>query len=949
MADLIGQTLGNYEILSLLGEGGMASVYRARQLNIQRFVAVKVIKAGVTNIEQFAQRFVREVRVIAGLNHPHIIKVFDYGEQNGLAYLVMEFQSGGSLADLIDKGPLPLQRASTLLEQIASALDYAHRQGVIHRDLKPQNILLDADGNAILTDFGIAKIFDTNTALTQSGTLVGTPAYMAPEQWQGRPIDARADIYALGIVLYEMISGRLPFEGETPFSVMHKHIYDQPASIIGYRPELPQPVDQVIKKALAKDREQRFATAGEFAQAFRAALAGQAPEVAPVSLPTYSGEANRTVPPAPAAANTVPGTGNQSAWLVPVGIVIAIILLGAVLILPGRLASTTPTAAVAALVSATPTSQPITLTATSKPITLTATSLPPTLTATLLSTSAATTAPPSKTLTLTTAPPTATQTLDPRETQLAQQANAQNTNVAATLQSIAALQSQFTLAAQQTATGQAVTRTAQTTAIAITPTRAASATFTATLQSTQPPVASPTITKAPTVTKAPTLVPPTVAPTSAPTSAATAVPSIGVVTFSDKANNGKVNALTLTINNIPLAGEGRQYAAWLSDRQNPPISVGKLNVKADGTALLNYVDPKGANLLITYSAVLITVQAKDSNAFGTVAFSGSIPAQANVHVQHVIARFPDTPGNIGLLNGALQQDEIMSDHVQLLSDAVNKNSVVLARLHLEHIHNIMTGKDGAQDLNNDGKLTISPPGDGYGLFNYLTNAVEHAQLASQQSDATDAVKASAEAVMISAANASTTLTQMQTLVLDAAAKKTISEMKPLIAQIVTLNNTVLNGTPDSNGKVTATKGSGGLGLAYSAALTMASFPIFPGAAVTSAPSSATEAGNATAAPSATTVQTIAVDANATVVVLQDMAFAPANITIKAGGSVVFNNTSEREHTATADDNSFDTGVVAPGARSKPIKFDKPGTYPFYCQFHGGPGGVGMSGVITVQK
>ena len=182
MADLIGRRLGNYEISQVLGEGGMASVYRARQVNMGRDVAIKVIKTSANNAEEFTLRFEREARTVAALNHPHILKVFDFGQQDDLAYLVMELQPGGSLAELIAAGLLPIAQATQVLQHVGSALDYAHRQGLVHRDLKPQNILFDSDGNAILADFGIAKLLgDANTMLTQTGVAIGTPIYMAPE------------------------------------------------------------------------------------------------------------------------------------------------------------------------------------------------------------------------------------------------------------------------------------------------------------------------------------------------------------------------------------------------------------------------------------------------------------------------------------------------------------------------------------------------------------------------------------------------------------------------------------------------------------------------------------------------------------------------------------------------------------------------------------------------
>ncbi|MBZ0309288.1 MAG: serine/threonine protein kinase, partial [Anaerolineae bacterium] len=268
--------LGKYEIRSLLGQGGMAAVYLAYQSDIDRDVAVKVLPPHPGQDPQFMERFQQEARTIARLQHPHILPVFDFGVENGILYLVMPYVGGGSLKNLLQGRRLPPQRIIEILTAVAAAVDYAHRQGVIHRDIKPDNILLDKEGHPILTDFGIAKLLESNAQFTASGGFLGTPAYMAPEQGRGvKDIDGRADIYALGVLAFEMLTGRHPYSAETPMMVMFKHVSDPVPSLLEVAPEYPPPVDAVLQRALAKDREARYQTAADFSKALTAALTGQ--------------------------------------------------------------------------------------------------------------------------------------------------------------------------------------------------------------------------------------------------------------------------------------------------------------------------------------------------------------------------------------------------------------------------------------------------------------------------------------------------------------------------------------------------------------------------------------------------------------------------------------------------------------------------------------------------
>ncbi len=278
---LIGQIIGGYQIVEEIGQGGMATVYRAHQISMNRDVAIKILPLQFLHHAASLDRFKQEASIVARLEHRAIVPVHDYGEHEGIPYIVMRYMDGGSVDDLLTKSPIPPGQTLQIIQQIAPALDYAHREGVLHRDLKPSNILLDANEDAYITDFGIARILGApSNRLTTSG-VVGTPSYMSPEQAQGHELDGRSDVYALGVVLFEMLTGARPFEGETPYSVAVKHVTEAPPSICGVNPRLFRSLDPVLYKALAKNRDVRFQTANELAQALRAALESR--PITPVS------------------------------------------------------------------------------------------------------------------------------------------------------------------------------------------------------------------------------------------------------------------------------------------------------------------------------------------------------------------------------------------------------------------------------------------------------------------------------------------------------------------------------------------------------------------------------------------------------------------------------------------------------------------------------------------
>jgi len=288
-SSLIGRQFGKYKILELLGKGGMATVYKAFQEDINRYVAVKVLPPQPDRDPQFIERFQLEAQTIARLQHPHILPVYDYGSEGDILYLIMAFVQGGSLADRIRQGPAPLKAVDRVLKHVAGALDFAHRQGIVHRDIKPENILIDREGHALLADFGIAKIVGGDSKLTATGGIVGTPMYLAPEQTKGLPVTAQADIYALGIVVYEMLTGQGPYSADTPMQVALKHVMEPVPDILTVRPNLPPALGPVMAKVMAKEPENRYQSAAQFAEAFTLAIGDQA-STTDLDLPEVTGQ-----------------------------------------------------------------------------------------------------------------------------------------------------------------------------------------------------------------------------------------------------------------------------------------------------------------------------------------------------------------------------------------------------------------------------------------------------------------------------------------------------------------------------------------------------------------------------------------------------------------------------------------------------------------------------------
>jgi serine/threonine-protein kinase len=274
---MVGELIaGRYELEELAGTGGMSSVYRARDMLLERHVALKLLHEYHGADAESIERFRREARAVAQLSHPNIVTVIDRGEDGGRQYIVFEYVDGENLKELVAReGPLPVRRALELAIQVGEGLACAHEHGVVHRDVKPQNVLLNGDGQAKVTDFGIARSLDVDRGMTQTGTVIGTSNYIAPEQASGRGVDERTDIYSLGVVLFELLTGDVPFPGENFVAVAMRHVHEEPPSVLEVRPDVPLRVAHLVERALAKDPDERFPSMTEMVRELRACLTEQ--------------------------------------------------------------------------------------------------------------------------------------------------------------------------------------------------------------------------------------------------------------------------------------------------------------------------------------------------------------------------------------------------------------------------------------------------------------------------------------------------------------------------------------------------------------------------------------------------------------------------------------------------------------------------------------------------
>ena len=346
----IPEKIGRYIVKSELGRGGMATVYRAFDPSFDREVAIKVLPREMLHDPQFRSRFEREIKMVAALEHPAIVPVYDVGDDDGQPYFVMRYMTGGSLSNAIENDRFSLQDTARIVEKIAQGLAYSHKKGIVHRDLKPDNILFDSNGDPFISDFGVAKLTEASGGLTGSG-VIGTPAYMSPEQAQGNDIDGRSDVYGLGVIVYQMLSGQQPYSADTPMGVVVKHITEPVPEILNLIPDLAPEVDNIVKTAMAKDKTMRYATTLDLAKALNMVAFGNEGSLSfgtNAGVNTMSGASNGTIsgvaekPAASADGSKKKGLPIAGTGLIIGAVVIVVAIIGFFLLRNQLFASETP-------------------------------------------------------------------------------------------------------------------------------------------------------------------------------------------------------------------------------------------------------------------------------------------------------------------------------------------------------------------------------------------------------------------------------------------------------------------------------------------------------------------------------------------------------------------------------------------------------------------------------
>jgi serine/threonine protein kinase len=735
----IGKTLGGrYQIEALLGQGGMSAVYKATDPNLNRAVAIKLIHPHLSDVSEFVDRFREEANVVAQLRHPNIVQVFDFNRDGDDFYMVMEFVAGETMRDRLNRlnkagDQMPLVDIMNYAINITSAIDYAHRRNLIHRDIKPANVMLDLQDQAILMDFGIAKIMG-GPQFTATGATIGTALYMSPEQIRGERIDERSDLYATGVMLFEMIGGQPPFQAESPTTLMMMHLGDPVPDLNRLRPDCPAELKAVVNKALVKAPDQRYQHAADMSAALRQALSAlqrslQAPTVAgnaavaSTALPrtVQAKVSDATVPPknqppttgvAPTHPPAVPPQDYTPPQVVSGGRSKRKLLIAGGLLLAGACALISGLLLILFIL-----------------------------------------------------------------------------NLSGGIGS--------DVVAEVDATG---------TSLASLP-----------VENTEMPTNEPTLTTpSPTETPAPTA---TLEPTATPTPR-----RLGLMTFRDN-EQARAGNFQLTIAEAGSPAAGSHYELWISDGQSP-ILLGAIEPGSG----INFVGNNDENLIAHYNNAFITVELDgqtSSTPSGTPVFLGFLPAASLEEIRSLVGEATESPGGKGYLIGADEQVRLAIDHSGFLAGSLAAGDLATAKLHAEHVVNILAGEENSAfgDLNGDG--LAQNPGDGFGVAAYLEKAKEHAQLAAAASNASEEVKLHAGHTIIGTDNALAFLEEAIRAAGRVLASDSTAEAQQASEDLSGSLDSLLNGTDANNdGIIAPIPEEGGLLIAYEHALNMGSFEFF---------------------------------------------------------------------------------------------------------------------------
>ena len=336
MGFIVGESVGQFDIVAYVGQGGMATIFKAYQKNLDRYVALKVIHPTLKNDQSFVARLTREAQIVGNLIHPNIVTVYDFIQSESVPFLVLQYIDGKTLKDILQEHKLSSREIFDILQPVADALTFAHSRGVLHRDVKPSNIMIDKEGHVYLTDFGLARVERSGESTMSHDMLIGSPQYLSPEQAKSESVDARTDVYSLGIVLFEMFTGKPPFSAETPYATIMQQINDPPPAARSINPDVPIAIEQVLARALEKDPNKRYASVRDFARAVENAIKGpqEDPDRIPILAPMPVSESKRAPRPAsnlhasePIAASTDSNRSRRTPWILVVGIV-ALLALG---------------------------------------------------------------------------------------------------------------------------------------------------------------------------------------------------------------------------------------------------------------------------------------------------------------------------------------------------------------------------------------------------------------------------------------------------------------------------------------------------------------------------------------------------------------------------------------------------------------------------------------------